>query len=204
MARKFFTSVDLRGGLLIDGSPGATGQAPTRQADGSMAWQASAGGGGAKTLAVFTARENQPPITNFATIDTRNSVMILEFDSTVEESAVFVGIAPEASNLSSGLLVRIWWMADTATSGNVRWAALLENTGTDLDADSFDTAVEVTSTANATSGIETVAEITITTIDGITPGNRFRLRINRKAADATNDTMAGDAQLVAVEVRGVA
>ena len=40
MAREFLTSVDLRGGLLIDGSPGATGQTPTRQPDGSLLWQA--------------------------------------------------------------------------------------------------------------------------------------------------------------------
>jgi hypothetical protein len=45
MAREFLTSVDLRGGLLIDGSPGATGQTPTRQPDGSLLWQAPAGGG---------------------------------------------------------------------------------------------------------------------------------------------------------------
>jgi hypothetical protein len=162
------------------------------------------GGSGTKTFARFTPRENQPPATNYATIDTRNSVMVLEFDAATDESSTFVGVIPEAANMASGLLVRLWWMADTATTGNVRWAASFEDTGTDLDADSFDTAVEVTSAANATSGIETVAQITVTTIDGIAAGDRFRLRINRKAADATNDTMAGDAQLVAVEVRGVA
>jgi len=162
------------------------------------------GGSGTKTFATFTPRDNQPPATNYATIDTRNSVMALEFDAATEESSTFVGVIPEAANLASGLIVKIWWMADTATTGNVRWAASFEDFGTDLDADSFDTAVEVTSAANATSGIETVAQITVTTIDGIAAGDRFRLRINRKAADATNDTMAGDAQLVAVEVRGVA
>ena len=162
------------------------------------------GGSGTKTFATFTPRDNQPPATAFATIDTRNSVMVLEFDAATEESSTFVGVIPEAADLASGLIVKLWWMADTATSGTVRWAASFEDTGTDLDADSFDTAVEVTSTANATPGIETVEQITITTIDGLTAGDRFRLRINRKGADATNDTMAGDAQLVAVEVRGVA
>jgi hypothetical protein len=162
------------------------------------------GGSGTKTFATFTPRDNQPPATAFATIDTRNSVMVLEFDAATEESSTFVGVIPEAANLASGLLVKVWWMADTATTGNVRWAASFEDTGTDLDADSFDTAVEVTSAGAATSGIETVAQITVTTIDGLAAGDRFRLRINRKAADATNDTMAGDAQLVAVEVRGVA
>ena len=170
----------------------------------TIAASGGGGGGGTKTFATFTPRDNQPPATAFATIDTRNSVMVLEFDAATEESSTFVGVIPEAANLASGLLVKVWWMADTATTGNVRWAASFENTGTDLGADSFDTAVEVTSAGAATSGIETVAQITVTTIDGLTAGDRFRLRINRKAADATNDTMAGDAQLVAVEVRGVA
>lgn len=44
MAREFLTPADLRGGLLINGAPGATGQVPTRQADGSIAWQTPAGG----------------------------------------------------------------------------------------------------------------------------------------------------------------
>lgn len=44
MAREFQTPVDLRAGLLIDGGPGTTGQAPTRQSDGSLAWQTPSGG----------------------------------------------------------------------------------------------------------------------------------------------------------------
>jgi hypothetical protein len=171
------------------------------RADGTFA---APPGGGTKTLARFTVRDNQPPASGFATLDTRNSVSVLEFDAATEESAAWISVIPEGGNLTSGLLVRIWWMADTATSGNVRWAASFERSGTDLDADSFDAATEVTSAANGTSGIETVAEITCTAIDSLAAGERFRLRIARKAADATNDTMTGDAQIVAVEVRGVA
>ena len=92
-------------------------------------------------------------------------------------------------------------MGDTATSGNVRWGVQFEKTGTDLDADSYDTNAQATSAANGTSGIESVASITITTIDSLVAGDRFRLRVYRVAADATNDTMTGDAQLVSVEVR---
>jgi hypothetical protein len=154
-----------------------------------------------KSLARFTARDNQPPASAFATLDTRNSILVLEFDAATEESAAFLGVIPENAVLSSGLTVRIWWMGDTATSGNVRWGVQLERAGTDLDANSYDTNAQVTSAANATSGIESVASITITTIDSLAAGDRFRLRVYRVAADATNDTMTGDAQLVAVEVR---
>lgn len=154
-----------------------------------------------KTLATFTARDNHPPASAFATLDTRNSILVLEFDAATEESATFIGVIRENAALPNGLTVRLWWMADTATSGNVRWGVQFEDTGTDLDANSYDTNAQVTSAASGTSGIESVASITLTTIDSLTAGERFRLRVYRVAADATNDTMTGDAQLVAVEVR---
>jgi hypothetical protein len=47
MARDFETPPNLKAGLLINGQPGATGQVPTRQADGSVAWQTPSGGSAA-------------------------------------------------------------------------------------------------------------------------------------------------------------
>ena len=161
------------------------------------------GGGGTKTYAVFTPDQNQPPASAFATFDTRNSILKLDFDDTTSESGVFVGVLPEAAPLGSGLIVRLWWMAKTATSGNVVWGVQFEKTGTDNDADSFDTAATGTSAANGTSGIETLASITITTVDSLAAGDRFRLKVYRDAANAS-DTMTGDAELVAVEVRSAA
>ena len=165
---------------------------------------AAAASGGTKTYAVFTAEHNQPPATAFATLDTRNSIAVLDFDAATDENAVFVGIMPEAASLGSGLIVRLHWMATTATSGNVRWGVQFERSNTDLDSDSFDTAVEATAAANGTSGIITTTAITVTTIDNITAGDVFRLKVFRNADDATNDTMTGDAELVAVEVRSAA
>jgi hypothetical protein len=154
-----------------------------------------------KTLARFTPRENQPPATAFATLDTRNSIAVLDFDATVDESAIFSGVIPENANLASGLQIRLAWMATSATSGNCRWGVQIERCTTDLDADSFDTATEATGAANGTSGIPTLTEITLTAIDGLTAGDTYRLKVFRKADDATNDTMTGDAELIAVEVR---
>ena len=162
------------------------------------------GSGGTKTYAVFTAEHNQPPATAFATLDTRNSIAVLDFDAATDESAVFVGVIPEGASLGSGLKVFIHWMASTATSGNCRWGVQFEKSGTDLDTDSFDTATEAHSAANGTSGIETVTEITATAIDSLAAGNRFRLKVFRNADDATNDTMTGDAELIAVEIRSAA
>jgi hypothetical protein len=95
-------------------------------------------------------------------------------------------------------------MATSATSGNCRWGVQVERANTDLDSDSYDTAAEAHTAANATSGIPTLTEITLTTIDGLTAGDTYRLKVFRKADDATNDTMTGDAELIAVEVRSAA
>lgn len=157
-----------------------------------------------KTLARFTPRENQPPATAFATLDTRNSIAVLDYDAATDEAAIFSGVIPDYANLASGLKIRLAWMATTATSGNVRWGVQLERMTTDLDADSFDTATLVTSAANGTSGIVTIAEITAVAIDSLAVGDTFRIKIYRDADDATNDTMSGDAELIAVEVQQVA
>lgn len=158
-----------------------------------------------RTKSVFTAIEAQPPAANFARRDTRNSVPVLEFrDSPTDEATVFLGVLAEGTDVSLGLLVRIWWMADIATTGNVRWAAEFERLVTDLDADSFDTATEVTTTTSGTSGIPVVSSLFCSTIDSLVAGDAYRLRITRRASNLTEDNMTGDAQIVAVEVRGVA
>ena len=161
------------------------------------------GGGGTKTLARFTAADNQPPESGFATLDTRNSILVLDFDAGATESAVFVGVVPHGADLSSGILVRIHFAATSATSGNVKLRADFERMTTDIDSDSFDTATDVTVATNATSGVLTVAEITCTAIDGLTAGDAFRVRVRRVGADGA-DTMSDDLELVAVELRQVA
>jgi hypothetical protein len=157
-----------------------------------------------KTLARFTPRENQPPVTAFATLDTRNSIAVLDFDATVDESAIFSGVIPEKANLASGLQIRLAWMATSATSGSCRWGVQIERCTTALDTDSFDTATEATGAANGTSGVATLTSITVTAIDGLTEGDTFRIKVFRNADDATNDTMTGDAELIAVEIRSAA
>jgi hypothetical protein len=170
---------------------------------GTLALLETLPAGGTKTYAVFTATDNQPTATAFMTLDTRNSISVLDADDTSTESAVFVGILPEAASLGSGLIVSLRWMATTATSGDVRWSVAWEKSNTDLDSDSFDTATAATATTNGTSGIVTVTNITCTTIDSLAAGDLFRLRVQRIGGDAA-DTMTGDAELVAVEIRSAA
>jgi hypothetical protein len=154
----------------------------------------------------FDATDAKPPAANFARLDTRNSVPVLEFkDTPTDESTTFIGVIPPGSDLSLGLLVRLWFFADTATSGSVRWAVEFEKmAGSDVDTNSFDVTNEVTSVTNAVSGVPEVAQVICYSTDSIVAGDVYRMRVTRKASDTTNDTMTGDAQLVAVEVRGVA
>jgi hypothetical protein len=160
-------------------------------------------GSGSKTLARFTPDNNQPPAANFATLDTRNSIAVLDFDDSTDESAIFVSICPEGADLASGLTIRLIWTATTATSGDVVWDASLEKLTTDIDSDSFDTAASVTTTTNGTSGVPNYSTITLTTIDSLAVGDGFRLKVTRDA-DNGSDTMTGDAELIAVEVQQVA
>ena len=152
-----------------------------------------------RTISVFTPLQNQPPGTSFATIDTRNSIAVLDFDDSSQESAMFVGIVPEISNFS-GLLVKAHWMATSATGGTCCWGVQFEKMTTDLDSDSFDSGVTAATLTGITSGIPKITEITTSSIDGILSGDLFRLKIYRDAANAS-DTMTGDAELIAIELR---
>jgi hypothetical protein len=157
-----------------------------------------------KSLARFTPLDNQPPASNFATLDTRNSVALLDFDDATDEAVVFVGVISQGAILTSGIMVRIFWAASTATSGDCVWSAEFEDTsGHDIDSDGFDTATTATTTTSGTSGVVNVTEITCTTIDSLSAGDAFRVKISRDANNGS-DTMTGDAELVAVELQQVA
>ena len=189
-----------QGATGIQGASGATGITGASGATGAT----GATGPLTKSLVRFTGpKDNQPPATNFATLDTRNSIAVLDFDDTTDESAIFVSVCPQGASLASGLSITLIWTASTATSGACVWDASLERMTTDIDTDSFDTAASITATTNATSGVPNYSTITLTTIDSLTAGDGFRLKINRDANNA-NDTMTGDAELIAVEVQQVA
>ena len=187
------------------GATGATGPTGATGATGATGLGATGATGPlTKSLVRFTApKDNQPPATNFATLDTRNSIAVLDFDDTTDESAIFVSVCPQGANLASGLSITLIWTASTATSGACVWDASLERMTTDIDTDSFDTAASITATTNATSGVPNYSTITLTTIDSLTAGDGFRLKITRDANNAS-DTMLQDAELIAVEVQQIA
>lgn len=157
------------------------------------------------SLVQFHPYNNEPPATNYATLDTRNQRPCLDFDATTNESAVFSGVMP-AHYGGGGVTVHLWWGAssDTTAAHHCYWDASFEEViagGLDVDGDSFAAAQSVdTDHCNATSGILTVTEIPFTDgaqMDSVGAGDGFRLMITR---DAANDDMTGDGELYWVEI----
>lgn len=156
------------------------------------------------TLLAFEAPAAQLPAANYATFDTRNNHVCLDFDAAADEACYFEGVLPR-HYAGGGLTVTLIWAASSATSGVTRWDVAIErhDTGTDLDADSFAADASVDATASGTSGALVYTSLTFTSgaaMDSLAAGEHFRLRVNRDANHA-NDTMTGDAELFGVEIR---
>ncbi len=154
------------------------------------------------TLAIWGPVAAMPPSSGYATLDVRNNHVVLDFDAAADESSIFACVYP--AHYSGGdLTIDLFWAATTATSGNVRWQVAVENsTDTDIDADGFGTATAATAATSATSGLLTKTTLTVSAANAGAPaaGEALRLKVIRDADDAA-DTMAGDAELWAIQLR---
>ena len=159
------------------------------------------------SLLILHPYNNQPPSSNFATLDQRNGHVVMDFDPATDEAAIFSAIMPRAY-AGGGLTVYIHYAMSSAESGDVVWEAYFERVGDaqqDIDSDGFAALQYVTDTVPGTSGYVTIAAITFTDgaqMDSIAVGEGFRLKIARDA-DSTNDTddATGDSELWAVEIK---
>lgn len=156
------------------------------------------------TLCTFFPTDNEPPSSNYATLDTRNGHPVLDFDTTTGEAAIFTGILPR-HYAGGGITVYIHYAMTSATSGTCGWTVEFERIGDgsqDIDSDGFAGAQTVTAvTVPGISGNVDIVNVAVTdgaNIDSIAVGEAFRIRIKR---DVANDTAAGDAELVAVELK---
>jgi hypothetical protein len=157
------------------------------------------------TLVVFTALHNEPPASAFATPDTRNGHPVLDFDASTDKSAVFSGALPR-HYAGGGVTITLVWAASSATTGDVKWNVAIERgdeVGNDMDTDSFAAVQTATGAAPGGSGQYGYTAVAFTAgaqMDSLAIGEAFRLKVTRDADDAA-DTMAGDAELRAVEIR---
>lgn len=155
------------------------------------------------TLAVFTPAANEPPSSDFATLDTRNSILVLDFDASTDEAAIFRGVLP-SNYAGGGVTIDVFWTT-TATTGDCIWNAAWEENdanNNDIDTDAFGTASTVTTAADATSGqiVKSTLTISSANMGSAVAGDPFRLKISRDA-DNASDTMAADAELLSVHVK---
>lgn len=157
------------------------------------------------TLAIFTPHGAQLPATTYATFNTRNTHLVLEFDTTTQETAFFAGVMPRSYS-GGNITVYVGWMAASATTNTIGWGISFErmaDAGDDMDSDSFANEQTITAaTVPGTTGVIKVTSVTVTAgatgTDSIAAGDGFRLRVRR---DVANDTAAGDAQLLWVELK---
>lgn len=153
------------------------------------------------TVAVLMPYANEPPASNYATLDVRNAQPCLDFDPATDESAIWSFVVP-SHYAAGGFTLILHWAFTTDTMNQAYIEASVERGTTDKDADSFATVSHGAAGANGTSGIETKQTLVIANMDSIVAGDHVRLKISRDA-NGTNgvDSATGDAELFAVEVR---
>jgi hypothetical protein len=156
------------------------------------------------TLAIFVPNSAEPTTSNYATFNVRNNHPILEFDTTTQEATQWTGVMPR-HYAGGNITVAVKWCA-VPTTGTVGWDVTFESiadAGQDVDSDGYATAQTITAaTVPATSGHQSTTSVTCTAgatgTDSVAAGGTYRLRLRR---DVANDTAAGDAQVLAVELR---
>lgn len=150
----------------------------------------------------FLPTTGVPPATGAAALNfvsgTNFPVSALAFDAAVEE---FVYFFFRATSYGSGnLTLLLDWYADTASSGNVVWAAQLaaitpDTDSGDIETKAFGTAQTVTDSHLGTTNQRLHrASLTISNLDSIAANDWCCLRVYRDADDA-QDTMTGDCLL---------
>ncbi|NOY30812.1 MAG: hypothetical protein GXP28_11785 [Planctomycetes bacterium] len=156
------------------------------------------------SLLVFDPLSNRPPTANYASVDLRSGFIVLDFDDTTDEKALFHAVLP--SHYSGGqLLAVVTWTSSTATTGDVQFRveATRLSSGANLDTlPAIDGSGNVTSSAPTTSGQLVVSETPPISVGGAVAGDLALIDLTRLASTGT-DTLAGDTEVVLLEIREV-
>ena len=130
--------------------------------------------------------------------------LIWAFNPSTPMWACVEGILPEGTVVTD---LRLWiYYCCPTTTGTIDYEAAIEavTPGDSYDMStaggSFDTASAVTETVPGTAEYLERAEIDLASVDGIQPGDYFRLLFGRDADDATNDTCTGDGRVYKVSL----
>lgn len=162
------------------------------------------------TRGVYLPEAAEYPSVNFpqlTVVNTTERRPVLAFDAATKESAYWTDVAPQG--LTGAITVVLTFLLASATTGSVVWLAALEaisdgDAAPNLaSAASFDADNSATVAVPGTAGLLKQVTIAVANADALAAGDYLRLRIARDAANAA-DTAAGDAQLLAVELRDAA
>lgn len=155
------------------------------------------------TLLTFTPQCNEPPVSNFATFDTRNGHPVL--DLALNEIGVFSGVMPRHYG-GGGITIYAHCAMSSATSNDIKLETYLERIGDqqqDIDADGFAAAQNSGDiTVPGTSGNVDIISTTHTDgeqMDSIAVGEGFRLKVKRIAVGGTD--ASGDLELCFIEIK---
>lgn len=159
------------------------------------------------SLCYFTPLSAIPPASAFATLDTRNGYVVLDFDDSTDESIIFQGFMPLHYG-GGGITVTVGWMATSATTGTISLdVAFMSVTddADDLDTKAFASANNANPTTASATGEVDYATITFTDgadMDSVTAGEMFYMKVTRDANGTTStDNLSGDMELVFVSIK---
>lgn len=156
------------------------------------------------TLLMFDPLANRPPTSGYATLDVRGQFVVLDFDASANEQAQFHAVVPRHYR-GGGIQVLVSWTSTSATSGNAKLRVELTRltTGGNLDSlPSVGGTADLVVVAPATSGNVGVATFADLAVSDLAAGEMLLVRMTRLATDGA-DTMTGDLELIAVEVKEV-
>lgn len=159
------------------------------------------------SLCVFKPAMAELPASNHATFDLRNTVLVLDFDDSTDETAYFRGVMPRHYD-GGGVTVSVRWAATSATSGSISLDAAfasISDDADDIDTLSFASTNNANPTAASASGEVDYVDIAFTDgadMGNVAAGEEFWLLIRRDADGTTStDDMVGDMELIGVEIR---
>jgi len=131
-----------------------------------------------------------------AQIDQDKDLRLL-FDDTTVEHAVWQFRMPD--DYGGNLVAKIQYTMASATSDKVDFEvsvmAVSGGDAQDLDANSYDTANAANATVPGTAGYLGELTITLTNDDDVAAGDYVRIKLERDADDATDDTATGDCEV---------
>lgn len=139
------------------------------------------------------------PTTNPARIDAGETNWRLLFDDTTAQNAVQQFRMP--SNYGSSPVLKIQYSMASGVTGtiafNVSVMAVTPGDAADINTESYDTANSGSETVAGTAGYLKELSIALANADSLAAGDFAKIKLER---NATGDTSAGDAEVVAVSL----